>query len=419
METATFNHPTPLRLPRILGERCMLRKEWPGKDNAYEAFMDFGQVERIEYGEKRLDEILTELLASKSTIPDQFSFRCGFLGYEILAGNFGVQCRAPRDLDLPAALLARPTTQLHIEGNQVTVESHLSGRVQEILNLAEQPLPTSQSSSRPSNIQPNLNYKDYERIFKQAREHILDGNTYQIKISIRYTAQGTIDPVTTFEKLATINPSPEAFLLDWDDFALISCSPETVIRKTGNHILTRPIGGTFEKQADASPKQQIKAFLRNSKETAEHNMLIDLERNDLSRICTPGSVAIEKLREVETYAHLHHLVSTISGNLRDGTSVQKIFSAMLPGGTITGCPKHRTIELIDELETCFRGPYTGSFGTFHDNGDLHLNLIIRNIVQTAGKCYVQAGGGIVVDSNAEYEYNENQIKAQALLELLN
>ena len=162
----------------------------------------------------------------------------------------------------------------------------------------------------------------------------------------------------------------------------------------------------------------IERFLSDSKEVSEHNMLVDLERNDLSALCTPGTVRIERFREVETYAHLHHLVSTISGKLRAELGLREILQGMLPGGSITGCPKIRTMEWIDRLEPCFRGPYTGSFGTLADNGDLRLNLIIRAMLVLDDKCYTQAGGGIVVDSTPSYESKENRIKAQALLDLL-
>ena len=260
------------------------------------------------------------------------------------------------------------------------------------------------------NLKPNLSTEEYEKIFRSAKENILDGNTYQIKISIRYSGAGTIPPIISFGNLLETNPAPEAFVLKWDDFSLVSCSPETILKKTGNRLVTRPIGGTTPR--DASWAADRLKF--DPKENAEHNMLIDLERNDLSRVCEPGSVHIEKLREVETYAHLHHLVSTISG-VREGITTSKIVASMLPGGTITGCPKHRTMELIDELEPKQRTVY-GSFGVVHDNGDLNFNLIIRHL-SDGWACHVQAGGGIVVDSEPGYEYKENQIKAQALLDL--
>jgi anthranilate/para-aminobenzoate synthase component I len=191
-----------------------------------------------------------------------------------------------------------------------------------------------------------------------------------------------------------------------------------VIHKEAGRMITRPIGGTYRRHDPGTEHSLIERFLNDPKEVAEHNMLVDLERNDLSALCLPGSVQIQNFREVESYAHLHHLVSTISGTLKKNISLKEIIRAMLPGGSITGCPKARTMEWIDQLEPCFRGPYTGSFGTLHDNGDLHLNLIIRAMLILNERCYTQAGGGIVVNSTPEYEYQENHTKAQALLDLL-
>ena len=392
--------------------RVMLHKPWPGEPHDYEAYLDFTSVQRLDY--PCSPEAFGTLLAP--TIPTQpaFPFRIGFIGYEPLAANFGVDCQAPRDLDLPAALFARPSTRICITGNQLEFTSHLPGRADELRKLADQPSPP-QTFPTPAPATCNFTEEEYVQVFHQAREHILDGNTYQIKISMRYDTPSKLPPLAAFAQLAAANPAPEAFALVWDDFSLVSCSPETVIHKTGDKILTKPIGGTVPKDP-ANPKGQH--LLADPKETAEHNMLIDLERNDLSNICLPGTVQIDKLRDIEHYAHLHHLVTTLSGQLRPGLPTQEILRSMLPGGTITGCPKHRTIQLIDQLEPTFRGPYTGSYGTFHDNGNLHLNLIIRTLVQTEGSAHIQAGGGIVVDSTPEYEYNENRIKAQALLDLL-
>ena len=191
-----------------------------------------------------------------------------------------------------------------------------------------------------------------------------------------------------------------------------------MINRKGNYISTRPIGGTYERNENKNDSSVIKRFLQDPKEVAEHNMLVDLERNDLSTVCIPGSVQLTRFREVETYSHLHHLVSTIEGTLQENAGVNEILTAMLPGGSITGCPKIRTMEWIDRLEPCFRGPYTGSFGIISDEGDLSLNLIIRSMLILDEYCYTQAGGGIVVDSTPQYEYNENKVKAQALLDLL-
>ncbi len=408
MESTSFQHPSPFQFLESLGQRCMVHTKEGGGHTAY---LDFGSVQRIEYEDATgLPDLLDAAPAGGPGLP----LRCGFLGYELVAANFGVACLAKRDLRFPAALLARPATQVQIHGTELHADSLLPSRAEEIQELASTQRAPGPAPRQNFDISPNLPFEEYARIFDAAREHILEGNTYQIKISIRYTAEGTLPPLTAFGNLMAANPAPEAFVLKWDDFSLVCCSPETVLIQEGHRPVTRPVGGTIPRDV---PDAQAR-LLTDAKETAEHNMLIDLERNDLSRICEPGSVRIEKLREVETYAHLHHLVSTIAGDLIHGTKTREILAALLPGGTITGCPKHRTVELIDQLEPCFRGPYTGSFGTFHDNGDLRLNLIIRTLAQMDGRCHVQAGRGIVIGSTPEYEYRENQLKAQALLDLL-
>ena len=344
----------------------------------------------------------------------------GFFGYEFLAAHLGLSLRANRDLTIPDGWFGRPKTVIHLLPEATRVESEIPGRIREISGLLgkEGPKQPSPSTRASQPIACNLEFEEYSNVFRQAREAILDGETYQIKISQRFEAQAEIDPILAFERLCLANPAPEAFLLLTENFSILSCSPETVIARKGDRITTRPIGGTYQRRTRSSDGSVIESFLNDPKEVAEHNMLVDLERNDLSAICKPGSVAIDRFREVESYAHLHHLVSTIGGNLKEGIDLPTLLKSMLPGGSITGCPKIRTMEWIDRLEPCFRGPYTGSFGSISDNGDLRLNLIIRSMLVTNERCYAQAGGGIVVESTPEYEYNENKIKAQALLDLL-
>lgn len=416
MISLNIGHPKPFDVLANLGERTCIHRAREDQDHDYEAYLDFTSIQRLENPTN--PEHLEKLLEVPEASQPAFPFRVGFLGYELLAANFGVQTKAPRDLKLPAALLGRPSTRILIKGNTLTIESHLPNRAVELCKLAITPFPEHPMPEPTGDISCNLSEQQYREIFNKAKEHILDGNTYQIKISMRYNTTSPLPPFKAFEKLASTNPAPEAFAMIWDDFSLISCTPETVIHKEGDRIYTKPIGGTIPKDDEIPLEDQVEKLLNDPKETAEHNMLIDLERNDLSNICEAGSVEIDKLRDVEHYAHLHHLVTTISGNLKQGVSTLEILKAMLPGGTITGCPKFRTIEIIDELEPVFRGPYTGSYGTFHDNGDLHLNLIIRTLIQTEKSAHIQAGGGIVVDSTPEYEFNENRIKAQALLDLI-
>ena len=385
------------------------------------AFLDF---EQILLPDRHHTSLFFNQIKSPAPMPGNdlsFSGWVGFLGYEFLASNLGLHLHSEKDLTLPDGWFGRPRSLIRFFEGHTVIESYSPAREEELKAVLSQPHTLHEKKASFASGMPvscNLNFSEYEKIFKQAREAILAGETYQIKISQRFEGSTQACPLDTFLNLRLSNPAPEAFLLQTKEFAIISCSPEVVIEKNGSHIVTRPIGGTYQRKNTAQDGSVIECFLRDPKEVAEHNMLVDLERNDLSTIRQPGTVQIDRFREVESYSHLHHLVSTISGTLRPPQNLEGIFRAMLPGGSITGCPKMRTMEWIDRLEPCFRGPYTGSFGTIEDGGNARLNLIIRSMIQCNEKAYVQAGGGIVVDSNPEYEFNENRIKAQALLDLL-
>ena len=382
------------------------------------AFLDFTESHPLDH--KKVKRGIAKLTEDYQKTNLSFSGWVGFFGYEFVASHLGLNLQAKRDLNIPDGWFGRPQTIIHLLPDQTKIESHFPERAAEIAkqlkfsSLHNLDKGEFHSSSRKC----NLDFSAYENIFAQAREAILDGESYQIKISQRHEAKVKVDPLLAFAKLNLANPAPEAFLLQTEDFSIVSCSPEIVIQKNGTHIQTRPIGGTYERDQSKSERSIIERFLNDPKEVAEHNMLVDLERNDLSSVCQAGSVQLTRFREVETYAHLHHLVSTIEGTLNQGVNLSDILSAMLPGGSITGCPKVRTMEWIDRLEPCFRGPYTGSFGMLSDSGDISLNLIIRSMLILGDYCYTQAGGGIVIDSTPEYEYKENNLKARALLDLL-
>ena len=387
-------------------------------EGGFFAYLDFFQSHTLDHNDVKsgIDRLTQDFPVTNLS----FSGWIGFFGYEFLASNLGLNLQANRDLNIPDGWFGRPQTIIHLLPNQTKIESSLAQRAAEIGQTLE--FSTIHNLNKvefhTSSQKCNLDFPEYEKIFSQAREAILDGESYQIKISQRHEAKVKVDPLLAFAKLHLANPAPEAFLLQTEEFSLVSCSPEIVIEKKGPHIKTRPIGGTYERNQSENDRSIIERFLNDPKEVAEHNMLVDLERNDLSSVCQAGSVQLTRFREVETYAHLHHLVSTIEGTLNDRINLSEILSAMLPGGSITGCPKIRTMEWIDRLEPCFRGPYTGSFGMIADQGDISLNLIIRSMLILGDNCYTQTGGGIVIDSTPEYEYKENYLKARALLDLL-
>ncbi len=200
-------------------------------------------------------------------------------------------------------------------------------------------------------------------------------------------------------------------------FSIVSCSPETLIDKKGNDIITKPIAGTLRKNKKIDKKKALNFFRNNDKETKEHNMIVDMERNDLARICKPSSVKILKEKYVEEYKHLFHYVTTIKGNLKPKTSLKNIIKSMMPGGSVIGCPKIRTLELLNKQEKEDRNIFTGSFGYIKFNEDMRFNLIIRSILNYKNISEISAASGVVLDSSAKKEFNENYIKAKSLLEL--
>lgn len=251
-----------------------------------------------------------------------------------------------------------------------------------------------------------------------AKASIHAGDIYQANLSRRWSARLShdADPVALYQRLCEHNPAPFAGLALLDDQAIVSSSPERLVSARGGRIETRPIAGTRPRGAtEAEDAELIKALLENDKERAEHIMLIDLERNDLGRVCQPGSVVVDEFMAIESYEHVHHIVSNVKGHARPGTTVGELLRAVFPGGTITGCPKVRCMEIIALLEGEGRGPYTGSMGYITNSGDLDLNILIRTLHCHDGRVTLNAGGGIVADSNPLNELAETRAKARGLL----
>jgi anthranilate synthase component I len=256
---------------------------------------------------------------------------------------------------------------------------------------------------------------------RRSLEYIAAGDVYQANLSRLWQGRslGRLDPVSIYRRLRATNPSPFAAILRDGDFALMSSSPERLMSIQGNRVCTRPIAGTRPRGSTAAEDARIiRSLLDNEKERAEHVMLIDLERNDLGRVCVGGSVQVDEYMVVETYAHVHHIVSNVSGRLRDGVSPIQVIRSLFPGGTITGCPKVRCMEIIAELEATGRGAYTGSIGYLNRDGSCDLNILIRTISAHADAFRFRAGAGIVADSNPEQELAETRAKAKGLLRAL-
>ncbi len=255
---------------------------------------------------------------------------------------------------------------------------------------------------------------------RRCKEYIAAGDIYQANLSQRLSAAiGNADPLRLYRILRTINPSPFAAFLDFGDLQLVSSSPERLVRLREGVADTRPIAGTRRRGTDQAEMRELSAeLLTNEKERAEHIMLLDLERNDLGKVCEYGTVSVDEFMVVEDYSHVIHIVSNVRGSLAPGRDAFDLVGAVFPGGTITGVPKVRCMEIIDELEPVARGPYTGSIGYFSNTGDMDLNIIIRTFVIKDGHAYIQAGAGIVADSDPEREYFETLQKAEALKKAL-
>lgn len=224
-----------------------------------------------------------------------------------------------------------------------------------------------------------------------------------------------VPPLHVYEELRKLNPSPYMSYLHTPEFQLVSSSPELLVKKKKQSVHTRPIAGTRKRGLSVEEDVRLaKELIENKKEQAEHMMVIDLERNDLGKVCAYGTVEVDEWMAIEKYSHVMHIVSNIRGKLREEKDGYDLIEAMFPGGTITGAPKIRTMEIIEELEPVRRGIYTGSIGWIGFQGDLELNIVIRTMIVHEGKAYVQAGAGIVHDSSPKSEYVESIAKAEAL-----
>ena len=263
----------------------------------------------------------------------------------------------------------------------------------------------------------NINKNSYSKIFSKFKKKIKRGETYQIKICTKYKTKSKLDPLDFFSRLSKTNLAPEAFMIRDKNYSIISCSPENLITKQGSFITTKPIAGTVRKNKGMNNSRALQYFRKNIKETKEHNMIVDMERNDLSKICKEGTVKLSRKKTVEEYKDLFHYVSLIEGRLKKNIKNIDIIKAMMPGGSVIGCPKISTLNLLNNQEKENRNIYTGSFGFIKFNGDMRFNIIIRSILNFRNISEISVASGVVIDSNPHQEFNENYIKAKALIEL--
>jgi para-aminobenzoate synthetase component 1 len=275
------------------------------------------------------------------------------------------------------------------------------------------------SAGGPVGLRSNFTHEGYVAAVQRVREYIQAGDIFQANISQRFEADMPIAPYELYRRLRGINPAPFAAFLNLDGVAVVSASPERFLRVSGDRVETRPIKGTRPRGQDAAADEaQARELVNSTKDRAEHVMIVDLERNDLGRVCRYGTVRVSELAALERYATVFHLTSTVEGRLRPGTGVVDLLRSTFPGGSITGAPKVRAMEIIDEIEPTRRSVYTGSIGYLGFDGNLDLNIVIRTILVKERRAYFQVGGAVVYDSDPEAEYVETLDKARALIRAL-
>ncbi|HHW39913.1 MAG TPA: anthranilate synthase component I [Syntrophomonadaceae bacterium] len=363
--------------------------------------------------------------------PRFFGGAVGYFGYDLVRHFERIPELATDDLGLPDCFFIITRNVLiydHVRRTLkiVAFEPEEGGRAEaEIRRIKERllaELPGEQAERRPPASQGPVSNMSRERFVegvRRAKEYIKAGDIFQVVLSQRFRQEVNADPFSVYRVLRTLNPSPYMFYLNFGDLRIVGSSPEMLVRVEDGRVETHPIAGTRPRgetpEADEALAREMQA---DPKERAEHVMLVDLGRNDLGRVCEYGSVRVVRFMENERYSHVMHLVSVVRGRLARGSDAFDALRACFPAGTVSGAPKVRAMEIIEELEPTRRGPYAGAIGYLSFNGNLDSCIAIRTIVMQGNTAYVQAGAGIVADSDPEREYEETLNKAGALLKAL-
>ena len=359
-------------------------------EKGFDLYTDFSK--KIILNNKNIKKFLIKKNKKKSKNTDLF---IGFFGYELLNNLINIKVPKQKNLNFPKGIFYKPEKKIKLSNN----------------------LKYNKKSFESGSFKININKKNYTKIFNKFKKKIKSGETYQIKICTKYKTYSKINPLDFFSRLSSVNLAPEAFMIKDNNYSIISCSPENLLTKKGADISTKPIAGTVKKTKHLNKTKALNYFRKNIKETKEHNMIVDMERNDLSKICKVGSVKLSKQKIVEEYKDLFHYVSLIKGKLKKNINNFDIIQSMMPGGSVIGCPKINTLNLLNNQEKENRNIYTGSFGYIKFNGDMRFNIIIRSILNFKNISEISVASGVVVDSNANHEFNENFIKAKALIDL--
>ncbi|MFA4967742.1 MAG: anthranilate synthase component I [Candidatus Margulisiibacteriota bacterium] len=312
----------------------------------------------------------------------------------------------------------------HVTGNPEKAYKEAVKKIEALEKKLRKPLKSTEfeipaASKKELKVESNFSQGEFEATVNKAKEYIFAGDIIQVVPSQRFSTKFKGDEFDVYRILRTINPSPYMYYLKFDDVKIAGSSPEVMVRLEGDEAVIRPIAGTRPRGIDeAEDKKMADDLLASEKEKAEHIMLVDLARNDLGRVCEPKSVKVTKMMSIEKYSHVMHIVSNVVGMLKKGMDAFDLLKASFPAGTVSGAPKVRAMEIIDELENVRRGPYAGAIGYFSFSGEMDTCITIRTILFLKGRAYVQAGGGVVADSDPEAEYKETQNKAKGMLKAI-
>jgi len=354
----------------------------------------------------------------------------GFFGYDLAPRLERLPRRAPRDSRLPDLRFALYDTAVTVDHTSGSVELWAHDLVDEGATAMERRCrewrkaltglhPRPLATSRVGRLESNFRRPDYLDAVARSLEYIAAGDVFQVNLSQRFTARGEIFPLDFYLRLKDRSPSPFAAYLQWGDLAVVGASPESFYQTRADRLVTRPIKGTRPRGRTEDEDARLARELRDSpKDRAELTMIVDLERNDLGRICEYGTVRVSDALAVERFAQVHHLVATVEGRLRPGAGPVDVVRAVFPGGSITGAPKIRAMEIIDELEPTRRSLYTGAVGYFSRGGTGGFNIAIRTLLIEGVRVSYQVGGGVVADSDPEGEYCETMHKGEGMRQVL-
>ncbi|MBI3910509.1 MAG: anthranilate synthase component I [Armatimonadetes bacterium] len=442
------NRPHAFLLESVEGGERIGRYSFIGGEPALVMKTRGRDVEIFRDGERQLRKlaeqedplhVLKSLMGDVDFIPDPglppfCGGAVGYLAYDVVRFFEHLPDMPYDDLELPDAYFVFTDTLLifdhvqhhlkilcnaRVDGDPRAAYQQAADRIDAVVELLQRPLvrpAAKRPQAGPIKISAMREREAFEYAVRQGKEYIAAGDVIQVVLSQRLSAETSAPSFEIYRALRSVNPSPYMFFLQFEDCHLVGASPEILVTERGGQVVTRPIAGTVPRGCTPEEDAALEAHLKaDPKERAEHIMLVDLHRNDIGRVCEYGSVCVDQLMVTEKYSHVSHLVSNVVGRLRNDCDAYDLLRACFPAGTVSGAPKVRAMEIIDELEPVKRGPYAGAIGYFSYSGDMDTAITLRTVVMQGQTAYVQAGAGIVADSVPEREYEECFNKAAALL----